>query len=171
MPYLEYEMPTKEGIVIAKSYNYNSKYIYRVSKYNEEAPNAHIIESIKNSLPLWTTRPTIETVKERFQNGSFVMYQYYKGELSGWFWLNSEFTHDWIDTKPLPRPNSIYIGGMYKCLDQELPADAAMDFGSYVMKYCCENYEYLYAIIEPWNKASVRVFKDYQKFILKESFI
>ena len=79
MPYLEYEMPTKEGIVIAESYNYNSEYIYRVSKYNEEAPNAHIIESIKNSLPLWTTRPTIETVKERFQNGSFVMYQYYKG--------------------------------------------------------------------------------------------
>ncbi len=171
MPYLEYEASSKECLEVAERYEYNDEYSYRVSDYNEGAPNIHIIKSIKNTLPLWTTRPTMETVKERFQNGSFVMYQYYKDELSGWFWLNSEFTHDWINTKPLPQRNSIYIGGMYKCLDQNLPADAAMDFGNYIMKYCSKNYDYVYAIIETWNKASVRVFKEYQKFLLKESFI
>ena len=96
------------------------------------------------------------------------MYQYYKGELCGWFWLNTKFTHDWINTKEI-LPNSIYVGGMYKMLDKELPTNTALDFGNYVMKYGADNYDQLYAIIENWNKASKAIFAPYKEFIIDES--
>lgn len=166
--YVQYIAPSKPLGDIASRYNFDSVFTYKVFKENNRDINSKIIQSIDKCLPLWDTRPTLDTLDKRFQAGSYVMYQYYKEELSGWFWLNTNFTHDWINTKEI-LPNSIYVGGMYKMLDKELPTNTALDFGNYVMKYGADNYDQLYAMIENWNKASKAIFAPYKEFIIDES--
>lgn len=170
MPYIEYIAPCVPLGKIALGYSYDPCFTYEICTYNNKELNKQIIESIDKCLPTWDTRPDLNSLDKRFKAGSFVMYQFYKGDLSGWFWLNSKFTHDWINTKDI-LPNSIYVGGMYKLLDKELPKHTALDFGNKVMLYGAQNYERLYAIIEDWNKASKIVFEPYREFIVKESFI
>ena len=170
MPYIQYIGPSIPLGKVASRYKFDNDFEYDVCKYNNVEVNSKIIESINKCLPDWKDRPTLDILDKRFEAGSFVMYQYHLGELCGWFWFNSNFTHDWVNTKPI-KPNSIYVGGMYKMLDKELPKKSAIDFGNYVMKYGAENYEYLYAIIEDWNRASRLVFAQYSEFIVEESFI
>jgi hypothetical protein len=170
MKYIQYIAPSIPLGKIASNYNFDNNFTYEVCTYNNIEKNITIIESIDKCLPTWKTRPTINNLNDRFDSGSFVMYQYYKDELCGWFWLNSHFTHDWINLKPI-QPNSIYVGGLYKLLDKELPKHTALDFGNYVMKYGADNYDYLYAIIEDWNRASRIVFEPYKEFIIQDSFI
>lgn len=170
MPYIQYIAPSKPLGDIARKYKYDPNFRYEISYSNNTKLNSEIIKSIDKCLPDWESRPTLEILDRRFEAGSFIMYQYYKEELSGWFWLNSDFTHDWINTKPI-MPNSIYVGGMYKMMDKKLPKHTALDFGNYVMKYGADNYDYLYAIIEDWNRPSKLVFRSYKQFIISGSFI
>lgn len=170
MGYIQYHTHSEPLKVVADQYNFDSNFTYEVCRHNNIELNSMIIESINNTLPNWKTRPTLEIIDSRLKANSFVIYQFYKNEICGWFWLNPNFTHDWVNVKPL-KPNSIYVGGMYKMLDKELPKNTAKDFGNYIMWYGAYNYDFVYAIIEDWNKASIQIFAPYNKFRTTESFI
>lgn len=168
--YIEYHTHAPPLAELAAQYNYDPKFTYEVYRYNNKELNSTIIESIDKCLPTWDDRPTLESLDKRFTAGSFVMYQFYEGDLCGWFWLNTKFTHDWINTKKV-KDDAIYVGGLYKLLDKDIPKHSAHDFGHYMMKYTADNYKYIYAIIEDWNKASIKLFEKYKVFIVDESFI
>jgi hypothetical protein len=168
--YLEYHTDTPPLLELSSKYNFDDDFRYEICTYNNREVNKEIVDSIARCLPLWTTAPTLDSLDARFDAGSFVMYQYYKDTLCGWFWLNEGFTHDWVNVKEL-KPNSIYVGGIYKLLDKDLPKHCANDFGHYMMKWTAERYDYVYAIIEDWNKASVKLFEVYKVFRVSESFI
>jgi len=155
---------------ISSQYNFDTNFTYDTYTYNNKELNAIIIKSIDKCLPTWDTRPTLESLDKRFAAGSFVIYQFYQDSLCGWCWMNEKFTLDWINTQTIDN-YEIHVGGLYKLMDKELPKNSAQDFGHYVMKYAADNYKCGGAIIEDWNKASLKLFKDYKPLMVEKSFI
>lgn len=144
----EFKMPCR----LDEDYSY-----IELTEYDRESDLKKIVESIDNRLSDWDGRPDLDNLKKRFEAGSSCFLQYYKGEISGWFWTCDFLTYDWIEkVKDLPTPNSNYSGGTY--VRKEIaPPRAGLQLYAYCIREVMSRSEYGYAYVDIWNKAPIRL--------------
>lgn len=128
-----------------------------LTKYDREDDLKTIVDGIDDKLSDWEGRPDLENLKKRFKAGCSVFLQYYKGQVSGWFWTCDFLTYNWIEkVKELPTPNSNYSGGTY-VIKSITPPRAGLQLYAYCIKEVMSRTDYGYAYVDKWNKASIRL--------------
>ena len=110
-------------------------------------------------LEAFNKRREIENInlKKRFDVGCSCFIQYFKGEVSGWFWTCNFLTYDWVEkVKDLPTLNSNYSGGTY-VIKKVAPRNAGYQLYAYCIQKVMSRTDYGYAYVDKWNKAPIRV--------------
>ena len=136
----------------------DDRYSYiEISEYSHEKDLLEIIDSINETLSDWKDRTDIDNLKKRFDVGCSCFIQYFKGEVSGWFWTCDFLTYDWIKkVKELPTPNSNYSGGTY-VIKKVAPRNAGYQLYAYCIQKVMSRTDYGYAYVDKWNKAPIRL--------------
>ena len=115
-----------------------------------------LVNHIHKSIPDWTDAPTILDIKNRLDNQSSVLLQYYKGSVIGWWWISPFYTNNFVDKIKSVPEGGIYCGNNYVMKDVA-PPRAAAHLYSQCIKYVLQDHDCMYCWMDDWNIAPIKL--------------
>ena len=139
--------------ILPHNSNFTYEYIDRYTRINDLGT---LVNHIHKFLPDWSTAPTLLDVKNRLDNQSSVLLQYYKGSITGWWWISPFYTNNFIDQiKPLPA-GGVYCGNTYVMKDIAPPHSGAHLY-SQCIKHVLQDHNCMYCWVDDWNTVPIKL--------------
>ena len=146
-----YSKNYKEVLGSHKDFTY-----YHLNKFEREEDIHTILNDIHRTLPDWTTAPTLQTIKDRLDAGTEGILQYYKGNITGWWWNALFFTHDFVNKVSDLPTEGVYCGNTYIIKDIA-PYSSGVRLYGYCIGKALEGIEAAYGYMDNWNTPSIKL--------------
>ena len=149
-----------------RSDDFKLQYVDKTN-YSDYIPDFHkLLDWIYIHLKTWKNAPTYDEIIKRFQNNSCCVLFYYKEEIIGWGWANTNVSYDFINLNQSLDMGEMYWGGMVICKRIDKPKNSS----NICFNMWCEYFfdelqiDVLYFYTDRWNLPALKMF---EPFIIK----
>lgn len=146
-----------------RSDDFKLQYVDKTN-YSDYIPDFHkLLDWIYIHLKTWKNAPTYDEIIKRFQNNSCCVLFYYKEEIIGWGWANTNVSYDFINLNQSLDMGEMYWGGMVISKRIDKPKNSS----NICFNMWCEYFfdelqiDVLYFYTDRWNLPALKMFEPF----------
>ncbi len=135
--------------------------------YSDYIPDFHkLLDWIEIHLKTWKNAPTYDEIIKRFQSNSCCTLFYYKEEIIGWGWLNTNIAYDFINPNQSLDVGEMYFGGFAISKRIKTPKTSSKICFDMMCEYFFDELQIdvLYFYTNKWNVPALKVFENVKHY-------